>query len=134
MTLVCHHPELASNRFNYFGGGPSWAENGMGITPTTGIYLQTDTSEDLMNTTLNIDITVDHFRNRSFNYSCLLAVADKNRLPTGEVETSENEVNIDPVGECLIYLVCALNSSRKYAECPHHHHTQMYPFLPRLLQ
>ena len=50
-----------------------------------------------MNTTLNISITVDHFRNKSFNYSCLLVLAE-NGLPTGEVETS-GEVTIDPVGE-----------------------------------
>ena len=72
----------------------------MGITPSTGIYSQTDTSEDLTSTTLTINITVDHFRNKSFNYSCLLALAE-NGLPTGEVETSEN-VTLDPVGECML--------------------------------
>ena len=100
MTLVCHHPELASNPGRYFSSVPSWRENDEKITPSTGIYLHDDTSEDFMNTTLTITITVDHFRNKSFNYSCLLALADKDGLPTGEVETSP-EVTLDPVGECM---------------------------------
>ena len=120
MTLVCHHPELASNPGKYLASGPLGEENGMGITPSTGVYLQTDTSKDRTRTTLNINITVDHFSNKSFNYSCLLVLAENGR-PTGEVETSENEVTVDPVGECLISLVSALHSSCKYAECPHHH-------------
>ena len=97
MTLVCHHPELASNPGRYFSTVPTWRENGVVIPQTTGIYLQADTSEDLTSTTLTINITVDHFRKKSFNYSCLLAFAE-NQLPTGEVETSEN-VTVDPVGE-----------------------------------
>ena len=100
MTLVCHHPELASNPGRYFSQPTAWEENGVGITPSTGIYLQPDTSEDLTHTTLNITIRVDHFRNKSFHYSCLLVLAENGR-PTGEVETSEN-VTVDPVGECLI--------------------------------
>ena len=97
VTLVCHHPELASNPGKYFIATPAWRENGVVITPSTGTYLQADTSEDLMNTTLNITITVDYFRNKSFNYSCLLVLAE-NGQPTGEVETSDN-VTVDPVGE-----------------------------------
>ena len=97
MTLVCHHPEVASNRSRYFSTGPAWREDGIGITPSTGIYSAADISEDHTHTTLNITITVDHFRNKSFNYSCLLALAE-NGVPTGEVETSE-EVTVDPVGE-----------------------------------
>ena len=100
MTLVCHHPEVASNPGRYFTTVPSWRENGVGITPSTGVYLQTDTSADLTRSTLTITITVDHFRNKSFNYSCLLVLAE-NGLPTGEVETSE-EVTVDPVGECML--------------------------------
>ena len=69
----------------------------MGITPSTGVYLQDDTSEDLTHTTLPINITVEHFRNKSFKYSCVLVLAE-NGLPSGEVETSEN-VTVDPVGE-----------------------------------
>ena len=107
MTLVCHHPEVASNPGRYFSTAPAWKENGVKMTPSTGIYLQADTSEDLTCTTLTINITVDHFRNKSFNYSCLLAL-DENGQPTGEVDTSEN-VTVDPVGECLISLACALN-------------------------
>ena len=100
MTLVCHHPELASNPGRYFSSGPSWRENGVVITPSTGIYHQDDTSEDLTRTTLTINITVDHFRNKSFNYSCLLVLAE-NGLPSGEVDTSE-EVIVDPVGDWVI--------------------------------
>ena len=103
MTLVCHHPELASNRGRYFTTTPQWMENGLGITPSTGIYSVADTSEDLTRTTLNISITVDHFRNKSFHYSCLLVLAENGR-PTGEVETS-GDVTVDPVGECVL-LVC----------------------------
>ena len=122
MTLVCRHPELASNPGRYLTAVPTWREDGTKITPSTGIYSTDDTSEDLTRTTLNINITVDHFRNKSFNYSCLLVLAGGNEMQTGGVETS-NEVNIDPAGECLIYLVCMLHLSFKYAECPHHHHT-----------
>ena len=97
VTLVCHHPEVVSNPGRYFSRPTAWEENGVGITPSTGIYLRDDTSEDLTHTTLTINITVDHFRNKSFNYSCLLVLAE-NGLLTGEVETSEN-VTVDPVGE-----------------------------------
>ena len=96
VTLVCHHPEVASNPGRYFTTTPIWRENGVVITPSTGIY-QDDTSEDLTYTTLTINITVDHFRNKSFNYSCLLVLAE-NGQPTGEVEMS-GEVTVDPVGE-----------------------------------
>ena len=106
---MCHHPELASNPGRYFTTTPIWRENDVRITPSTGIYLQDDTSEDLTRTTLTINITVDHFRNKSFNYSCLL-VLDENGLPGG-VETSKN-VTVDPVGECLfilcVYLICPI--------------------------
>ena len=99
MTLVCHHPEVARNPGRYFSTVPTWREDDGGITPSTaaGVYLQTDTSKDLTRTTLTINITMDHFRNKSFNYSCLLVLGE-NGLPTGEVETSEN-VTVDPVGE-----------------------------------
>ena len=96
VTLVCHHPEVASNPGRYFSTVPSWRENGAVIIPSTGIY-QDDTSEDHTRTTLTINITVDHFRNTSFSYSCLLITAE-NGLPTGEVESS-GEVTVDPVGE-----------------------------------
>ena len=103
MTLVCHHPEVVSNRGMYLATGPLWRENGAKITPSTGIYSMTDTSEDNINTTLLITITVDHFRNKSFKYSCLLVLAE-NGLPTGEVETSNN-VTIDPVGEWVVHTI-----------------------------
>ena len=102
MTLVCHHPDLASNPGRYFTSSPAWREDGVGITPSTGIYLQDDTSEDLTHTTLNINITVDHFRNMSFNYSCLLVLAENGLPATGEVETSD-EVTVDPVGELVLH-------------------------------
>ena len=137
MTLVCHHPELVSNPRKYFGTGPAWRENGVVIIPSTGVYLQADTSEDRTRTTLTINITVDHFRNsqeKSFNYSCLLVLAGEKELQTGGVESSE-EVTVDPVGECLIYLVCIPNLSVSMQnKCPYRHHTQLYPFLPRSLQ
>ena len=98
MTLVCHHPELASNPGRYLFTVPAWRENGVGIRPSTGIYLQDDTSEDLTRTTLPINITVDHFRNKSFNYSCFLVLA----VPMGELETS-GMVTVDPVGESSTY-------------------------------
>ena len=100
MNLVCHHPELASSPGKYFSSDPDWRENRVKITPSTGIYLQDDTSEDLTRTTLTINITVDHFRNKSFNYSCLLVLAVKGQ-PSGS--QSSDEVTVDPVGE-LVYM------------------------------
>ena len=99
VTLVCHHPEVASNPGRYFSQPTAWEENGIGITPSTGVYSTADTSEDLTRTTLTITIIVDHFRNKSFNYSCLLLLAANGR-PSSEVETSEN-VTVDPVGEWI---------------------------------
>ena len=96
VTLVCHHPEVASNPGRYFSSRPWWRENGVGITPSTGVYLQEDTSEDLTHTTLTINITMDHFRNKSFNYSCLLVLAE-NGQPSGSLKSQE--VTVDPVGE-----------------------------------
>ena len=99
MTLVCHHPELATNTQTqkYHSTAVSWKENGVGLTPSHDIYSQVVTAKDFMNTTLNITITVDHFRNKSFNYSCSLVLADE----TGEAYGSENSGNItvDPLGE-----------------------------------
>ena len=43
VTLVCHHPELASNPGRYLITTPLWRENSVGITPSTGVYLQADT-------------------------------------------------------------------------------------------
>ena len=106
VTLVCHHPEVASNPGRYFSTGPLWRENGVVITPSTGVYLQADTSEDLTNTTLTIGITVGHFRNKSFNYSCLLVLAE-NGQPSGS-QTSEN-VTVDPVGVWVYYIrICTV--------------------------
>ena len=62
------------------------------------VLFEASTSPDSTSTTLTINITVDHFRNKSFYYSCLLVLAGQNGLPTGEVETSGN-VTIDPIGE-----------------------------------
>ena len=70
----------------------------MGITTSLGTMFEANTSPDLMSTTLTINITVDHFRNKSLYYSCLLVLAGPNGLPTGEVEPSQN-VTIDPIGE-----------------------------------
>ena len=99
MTLVCHHPELASNPGKYYDTAPLWRENNGKIRVIEGtIY-----TEDLVSSTqtfLNITITVDHFRNKSFKYSCELALADENGRPFGEVETSET-ITVSPVGECM---------------------------------
>ena len=102
MTLVCHHPELASNRGQYFRSTPVWRENGVEIIAPATIYT-TETVADLTRSFLNITIAVDHFRNKSFIYSCLLILAENGR-PTGELETSEN-VTLDPVGELTVVLV-----------------------------
>ena len=103
MTLVCHHPEVASNPEKYFTITPIWRENDEKITPIPGTMYEANTAVGSTYTNLTITITVDHFRDKSFNYSCRLVLA-KNGLP-GEVESSEN-VTIDPVGEwaCCIYL------------------------------
>ena len=99
VTLVCHHPEVASNPMRF---SPAlWRENGVGIF-FGGVYLETDTSEDLTRTTLTINITVDYFRNTSFNYSCLVYSSDSYWLPTIEVDSGE--VTVDPVGECVLVL------------------------------
>ena len=98
MTLVCHHPELANNPDKYITAIPQWRENGEKITLFIPSVFTAETAVDLIRTTLTINITVDHFRNKSFNYSCLLVLAGENELQTGGVETSE-EVTVDPVGE-----------------------------------
>ena len=98
MTLVCHHPELATNTETqkYFSTAISWREDGVVITPSNGIYSQVDTAEDLMSSTLSITITGDHFRNKSFGYSCSLVLVDE----TGEASGSEKsaDITVDPIG------------------------------------
>ena len=98
VTLVCHHPEVVNNLENrkYVTTVPTFREDGVGITPAP---FTAKTAADHTHTYLTINITGDHFRNKSFNYSCLLVLADENGLPTGEVEISGN-VTVDPVGEC----------------------------------
>ena len=105
MTLVCHHREVASNPGRYLTAGAVYRENRVGITPSTGVYSTDVTSEDLTRSALNISITVDHFRNKSFNYSCLLVLAE-NGLPSGS-QTSE-EVTVDPVGERAVHVCMQL--------------------------
>ena len=70
----------------------------MRFTPSDGTMFETNTSPDGTRITLTINITVDHFRNKSFYYYFFLVLAGPNGLPTGEVETSQN-VTIDPIGE-----------------------------------
>ena len=101
MTLVCHHPEVANNPGRYFSQPTAWEENDVGITPIPGTMFTDEIAKDLKSSTLTINITVDHFRTKSFNYSCLLILAE-NRRPTGEVETS-GVITVDPVGE-LVHL------------------------------
>ena len=102
MTLVCHHPEVVSNRSRYFAQTPVWKEDDTIITIADGTIYTTETVADLTQTLLNITITVDHFRDKSFKYSCELLLANKKGWPSGEVETSE-EVTVDPVGELLVH-------------------------------
>ena len=98
VTLVCHHPELATNPGRYLTSTPSWREDGVGITPAVGSVFTAETAQDLMNTTLTINITVDHFRNKSFYYSCFLVLAGASAV---QLETSQN-VTIDPIGEWVL--------------------------------
>ena len=98
MTLVCHHPEVVTDRSRYFSPIPTWTEDGVVIVPADDTIYTTETVADLTHTFLNITITVDHFRDTSFKYSCELILADENGRPTSEVETS-GEVTVDPVGE-----------------------------------
>ena len=101
VTLVCHHPEVVSNRSRYFIVTPTWRENGRGVNLTAGSVFTAATAGDLTHTVLNITVAVKKFRNKSFNYSCVL-LPGQNGLPTGEVETSQ-EVTVDPVGEWIYY-------------------------------
>ena len=101
MTLVCHHPEVVSNPGRYFIVTPIWKEDDRVISIIDGTIYTTETVADSTHSFLTINITVDHFRDKSFNYSCLLQLAE-NGLPTGELETS-GEVTVDPVGELLVY-------------------------------
>ena len=98
VTLVCHHPELATNPVKYHTSVPQWRENGSSITPTVASIFTAVTAQNLMSTALTINITVNHFRNKSLNYSCFL-VLDENGNPGGL--DSSQEVTVDPVGECL---------------------------------
>ena len=100
VTLVCHHPELASNPGRYFSTTPTWRENGVKITPISDTMFEAKTAVEPTHTNLTITITRDYFRNKSFNYSCRLVLA-VNGLPGG-VETS-GEVTVDPVG---VWLYC----------------------------
>ena len=70
----------------------------MGIIPSVGTMFTAETAQDLTSTTLTITITVDHFRNRSFYYSCFLVLAGAS---AGQLETSQN-VTIDPIGEWML--------------------------------
>ena len=98
VTLVCHHPEMASNPRRYFIATPVWKEDDRVISILDGTIYTTETVADLTRSFLTINTTVDHFRNKSFKYSCELLLAGKKGRPTGEVETS-GEVTVDPVGE-----------------------------------
>ena len=92
VTLVCHHPEVATDPERYFTTVPEWREDGKSIPPLSN----TETSADLTYTTHAINITTKHFKGKSPNYTCFL-ILDKNGHP-GNIETSEN-ITVDPVGE-----------------------------------
>ena len=67
----------------------------MGITPAVGTEFTAETAQDSMSTALTINVTVDHFRNKSFYYSCFLVLAGAS---AGQLEVSQN-VYISPIGE-----------------------------------
>ena len=114
VTLVCHHPELATNPGRYLTRTPEWRENGVGITPSDGTMFEANTSPDSTSTTLNITITVDHFRNKSFDYSCFLVLAGAS---AGQLETSPN-VTVDPIGEwCTAYMQMTLCKYNAILHC-----------------
>ena len=122
VTVVCHHPEVVSNRPKYFTTTPSWRENGAVINIVDGTIYTAD-PVDLTCTFLNITITVDHFRNKSFNYSCLLVLAE-NGQPSGS-QTSD-EVTVDPVGELVVHTnvyTCTVITS---SDCYQYIDTPMY--------
>ena len=102
MTLVCHHPEVVTDRSRYFSPIPTWTEDGVVISIADGTIYTTETVADLTRTLLTINITVDHFRDKSFKYSCELILASEKGGPTSEVETS-GVVTIDPVGELVLH-------------------------------
>ena len=102
MTLVCHHPEVVTNRSRYFSPIPTWTEDGVVFAIADGTIYTGETVADLTRSFLNITITVDHFRNKSFKYSCELLLAGEKGRPSGDVETS-GEVTVDPVGELLVH-------------------------------
>ena len=97
MTLVCHHPELATNPGKYYSTALVWRENGVGIAVADDTIYSTETIANLSLTFLRVNITVDHFRNKVFNYSCSLALADENGDASGSDRSGE--VIVDPVGE-----------------------------------
>ena len=95
---MCHHPELATDPEKYITAIPQWRENGEKIALFIPSVFTAETAVDLTHTTLTISVTMDYFKSKSFNYSCLLVLAGENELHTGGVESSE-EVTVDPVGE-----------------------------------
>ena len=106
MTLVCHHPEVASNPGRYFGTGPEWRENNGKVRAIDGT-IYTEDPLSATQTLLNITITVDHFRNKSFNYSCELVLAGERGQASGS-ERSEG-VTVDPVGELLVHIYISVH-------------------------
>ena len=96
VTLVCHHPDLASNPGRYFSTTSTWREDGEIINIVDGTTYFDVTGAGLTQSFLNI--AVDYFRNNPFSYACELVLADEEGRPTGEVETSE-VITVDPVGE-----------------------------------
>ena len=71
------------------------------ITLTVGSVFTAVPPQDLMSTTLTINITEDHFRNRSFYYSCYLVLAGAS---AGQLETSGN-VTVDPISEWVFFML-----------------------------
>ena len=111
MTLVCHHPELASNRSKYFTTTPTWRENRTVVDVLDGT-IYTAYPVDLTQTFLKLNITVGHFRNRFFKYSCVLTLADEDGDASGSEESEE--ITVDPVGEwvlCVCTYSCVLPTS-----------------------
>ena len=101
MTLVCHHPEVVTDLEKYLTSAPTWRENSVLITVADDTIYSTETVANKSLTFLRVNITLDHFRNKSFYYSCYLVLAGAS---AGQLETSGN-VTIDPIGERVFFIL-----------------------------
>ena len=94
VTLVCDHPELATNPSQYKWLLAFWFKNGVHFNPGERSDIYT-TSRNNQHTNLTINIAIGYFGGKAFNYSCVLDQND------GTLIMSEN-IAIVPLGECKI--------------------------------